>query len=314
MAAHDVPERYGVRPARILRHYYIPLAGRPPLTDEQIRENRANERNAQLQEEYNALCQRLVNALDDKIFLADSLGFVASLVTGGSLPIPCQSLHNKYEEATGELPLPEKNRNMRIRLTDVLLTLSADIQTLNTLNKFLLGRSCEHSIRPEPNTPRILYRAIRSSSYSRYDKHLGFRSSRQPLTLPSNHDGSLHESSLVDKDALKNHCEGGRPSDLIALSDSPVRILRLTKHWDSRDPKGDMIAVINVSKLLTMGVLFGRTTTLTDKLGMNAWSPSLTKGLRWVNPNYWVAYRWVPAECIEFCMSVEFLRSVCKEP
>lgn len=313
MAAHNVPERYGVRPVRIVRHYNIAFADGPPLTEGQIRENRVNERDVQLQEEYNVLCQRLVNTLDDKIFLADSLGFVASLVTGGALPIPCQSFHYKYEEPNRELLLPEKNMNIRIRLTDMLLTLSTDIKTLNTLNKVLLGRCCEHSVRPEPNTPRILYRAIRSCSYSRYDKHLGFRSSRQPFTLPSNHDGSLHESSLVDKDVLKNHCEGGRPSDLIAMSDSPTRILRFIKYWDFGDLKGDMIAVINVSKLIAMRVLFGRTTTLTDKLGMNAWAPSRTKGLSWVNSNYWVAYRWVPAECIEFCMSVESLRSACKE-
>ncbi|GLA78630.1 hypothetical protein AtubIFM55763_011644 [Aspergillus tubingensis] len=313
MAAHDIPERYGVHPVRVARGRLIRFADKPPLTEGQIRENQANERNSQLQEEYNHLCRRLVNALDDKIFLTDSLGFIASLVTGGALPIPCRGPNNQYEEVDGDLSLPEKNSIMRIRLADVLLTLSADTQTLNTLNKVLLSRSCEHSVRPEPNTPGIFYRSIRSSSYSRYDKHLGFRSSRQPFTLPSNHHGPLHESSLVDKDVLKNQCVGGGPSDLIAMSDSPARVLRFIKHWDFRDLEGEMIAVIDVSKLLAMRVLFSRTTTLCTKLGIDAWAPSRSNGLSWVNPNYWVAYRWVPAECIEFCVSVEFLRSACKE-
>jgi hypothetical protein len=90
------------------------------------------------------------------------------------------------------LSLPEMTGNMRVRLTDASLTLPTDIKTLHTLSKVLLGRGSEHSDGPEPNTPGIFYRAFRSGSYSRYDKDLGFRPSRQPLTLSSNHDGPLH--------------------------------------------------------------------------------------------------------------------------
>jgi hypothetical protein len=74
-----------------------------------------------------------------------------------------------------------------------------------------------------------------------------------------------------------------------------------------------MIAVIDVSKLLAMRVLFCRTTTLAAKLGMGTWTPSRMNGLNWANPNYWVAYRWIPAECIEFCISMKSLRRACEE-
>ena len=50
------------------------------------------------------------------------------------------------------------------------------------------------------------------------------------------------------------------------MSDSPARILRLIEHWDFSDLKGDMIAVINVKKLLVMKVLFDGTTTLAERL------------------------------------------------
>ena len=310
MAEHDLKEKYGVRPVDVKRAFYIGIKDKP-LTEEQKRQNQDKKRNAQLQEEYNDQRQRLVNILDDKIFLADSLALIASQLLGGGLHVPRQRL--EYEEANEDLPLSEKKRNIGNRLTDAGLTLPADIKTLNTLSKVLLSQNFENLNRPEPNTPDIFYRAIRSDSHGRYDKHLGFRSSRQPFTLPPNHGGPLHESSLVDKDILKNHCEGNRPSDLIAMSDSPARILRLIKHWDFDDLKGDMIAVINVSKLLAMRVLFNRATTLAKKMDIETWAPSRTRGLSWVNPNYWVAYRWVPAECIEFCISVASLRSACKE-
>lgn len=72
-----------------------------------------------------------------------------------------------------------------------------------------------------------------------------------------------------------------------------------------------MVAVINVQKLLAMKVLFNRTTTLAEKLGMKTWSPSQPRGISWANPNYWVAYRWLPAECIQSYISVASLRDAC---
>lgn len=310
MVEHDDNERYGLRAVAVTKGRYIGFDDEP-LREEQKRQNRENERNAQLQEEYNDLRQILVNVLDDKIFLADSLGLIASQISRSALNVPRQSL--EYEEANEELPLSERKKNIRSRLIDARLTFPTDIKILNTLNKVLLSRSFGHLDQPEPNTPDILYRVMRSNSHSRYDKQLGFRSSRQPFTLPSDHGGPLHESSLVDQDSLRNHCEGNRPSDLIAMSDSPARILCFIEHWDFNDLRGDIIAVIDVSKLLAMRVLFSRTTALAKKLGVESWTPFRKKGLNWVNTNYWVAYRWVPAECIELCISVKSLRSACKE-
>lgn len=177
----------------------------------------------------------------------------------------------------------------------------------------LLSQTIKRLSTPEPDTPEILYRAFRSDNHGRFDKHLGFRSSNQPFTLITDHGGPLHESSLVDKDSLKNHCEGNHPSDLIAMSDSPARILRFIKNWNFNDMRGDVIAVINVSKLLATRVLFSRATTLARKLDMEVWASSRREGLNWANPNYRVAYRWVPVECIEFYISISFLRSACNE-
>jgi hypothetical protein len=86
---------------------------------------------------------------------------------------------------------------------------------------------------------------------------------------------------------------------------------KIIRKWDYRDRAGDMIAVINVLKLFAMGVLFNRTTTLAKSLGMNLRTGCQPTGLQFVNPNYWVAYRWIPAECIELYISEPFLQGAC---
>ncbi|KAJ5763237.1 hypothetical protein N7533_001918 [Penicillium manginii] len=308
MIDHHFDKRYGVHPVDIQRSLYIGIKNKP-LTAEQIRKNQIKKRNIQLQENYNNECRDLIQTLDDKTFVTDSLALMISHLSG-------EVFHISYrgagcEEENENVPLPERRANLRARLADARSTLPTDITTLNSIGRILLSQSSKVSNWPELATPDTFYRAIRSDSYTRFDKQLGFRSSRQPLTLPSNHGGPLYESSLIDKDSLVNQCEGDQSSDLIAMSDSPARILRLIKSWDFSDLRGQMIAVINVQKLLAMKVLFNRTTTLAERLGMKTWTPSQPRGIRWANPNYWVAYRWVPAECIQSYISVASLRDAC---
>lgn len=307
MVDRELNKRYGVRPVDIKRPSYIGFAGKP-LTAEQIRKNQIKKRDIQWQENFNNECRCLIHTLDDKKFVADSLALMISQLSGEEFHISGRGL--EYEEENENIPLTERRRNLRTRLADARLTLPTDIITLNSITS-LLSQTSTVSNWPESDTPEIFFRAIRSGSKTRFDKQLGFRSSRQPFTLPSNHSGPLCESSLVDKVSLVNQCEGDQPSDLIAMSDSPARILRFIKSWDFDDLRGEMIAVINVKKLLVMKVLFNRTTTLAKRLGMKTWAPSQPRGIKWANPNYWVAYRWIPADCIQSYVSVESLRRAC---
>lgn len=112
---------------------------------------------------------------------------------------------------------------------------------------------------------------------------------------------------------LRNQCEGSNPSKFIALSDSPTRILNIIKAWTFKDLDGDVIAVINSSKLIKMGVLFNRTTTLAGHLGLSLRRKANPNGLSYANENYWVAYRWIPAECIERYLTISALRTACEE-
>jgi hypothetical protein len=309
MPVQKVRELHGLQDVPVVRRQYTGFHDEP-LTEERKEQNRTWKRNANLGKELNSIQLKLCHLLDDKIFVAESLNYVASRTTG----IRVQSARSKLEHTeTGEgLAWSEKIRIAKTRLRDANLGYQNDLETLQMLNRFLIDRTIGRPRDyPELDTPEYLYRAFKGGCRGRHSAELGFRSSNQPLTPPSYHHGTLVDSSLVDKDALRNQCEGSQPSDLIALSDSPSRVLKIIRRWDYRDRAGDMIAVINVSKLLAMGVLFNRTTTLAKSLGMKLWAECKPTGLQFANPNYWVAYRWIPAECIELYISEPFLREAC---
>ena len=309
MPTQKVREIHGLQEFPVVRRSYIGFPGET-LTKAGKEHNRVVERNAKLGDEYNKLQLRLCCLLDDKIFVAESLNYVASKVTGMKTQNSRPKL--EYTDTGGELPLSEKAEIVKIRLRDASLTYQNDIETLRMFNRFLRDRNFSPpKDYPESNTPELLYRAFKGGCHGRHGQDLGFRSSNQPLTSPSYHNGTLLDSSLVDRDALRNQCEGGQPSGLIALSDSPSRILRIIGGWGSRDSNGDMIAVISVPKLLRMGVLFNRTTTLAKSLGMDLQTACRPTGLQYANSNYWVAYRWIPAESIEFYISEPFLQKAC---
>ncbi|KAL6237466.1 hypothetical protein BDW75DRAFT_228657 [Aspergillus navahoensis] len=280
MPVDKVRELHGLQDLPVVTRYYIRI-GDEPLTEEQKEHNRISRRTAKLSVEFNKIRMKPCCLLDDKVFVAESVQYVASNVAG----IKAQTTRPKLErvETRQGSPLSEKTDILNIRLRDASLGYQTDIETLQMLN------SC---------IPDLFYRAFKCGSHGRHSVELGFRSSNQPLT-PVYHDGTLLNSLLVNKGSLTNQCEGNQPSDLIALSDSPSRVLRIIRAWDYSDKEGDMIAVINVSKLLAMQVLFDRTTTLAEKLGMRLWDRQWRTGLQYANFNYWVAYRWIPAECIE---------------
>lgn len=305
MPVKEVREIHGLREPSIIRRY---CRGFPdePLTEEQKEHNREVERSVNL----SSLQLKLCCLLDDKFFVAESLNFVTSKVFG----MKVQNTRPKFESInTGEeSPSTEEIKIVKTRLRDAILTYHNDIETLRMLNRSLIHRAFSRpKDYPESDTPELLYRAFKSSCHGRHGQDLGFRSSRQPLTSFSYHNGTLLDSSLVDKDALRNLCGGDQPSDLISLSDGPSRILKFIKGWGFHDRKGDIIAVISVSKLLAMGVLFNRTTALANSLGMDLRTGRRPLGLEYANSNFWVAYRWVPAECTECYISENFLQKAC---
>lgn len=131
MTEYEFPVRYGLRPVALVRQCHIGLHGEP-LTEERKKRNRENERNAQLQDGYNKLQRKLVNILDDKIFLAESLRFMASQISGGVFHIPRRSV--EYEGMNEGLPLLERTSSIESRLNDAVLTLSTSYSARSRSN------------------------------------------------------------------------------------------------------------------------------------------------------------------------------------
>ncbi|OJD16003.1 hypothetical protein AJ78_03795 [Emergomyces pasteurianus Ep9510] len=306
------PDRYDLQLRRPIRRRRVRFVRRD-FTDKDEKEDQALITKYHSEMRLYTCRQELSRLLDDKIFLANSLAFVSSKINGGwELPQP---LNLNYVGTNERLTEDEEMQKIKTRISDTRLTFSTDTHTLRSLTRYLisqnLGAGCEEF--PEIDTPNVLFRAFNRRNHTRYDDRFGFRSSRQPFTLPDPQARGLKGSALVTADMLRKHCEGREPSDLIALSDSLPRIFNIISCWDFKDMAGDCIAVMDVSKLIAAGVLINRTTTLAMDLGVQLRSSSNPEGLPFANPNYWVAYRWVPAECIAFCTSTSNMRDVCKQ-
>lgn len=214
----------------------------------------------------------LTKLLDDKIFIADNLAFLASKLNGSLVGVEPLQI-NDYGSEERQLSVDEKIRNIEIRMKDVHLTRKTDINALEILCGLILSRPLDvlRGNFPEPKTPEVLYRAFWKGSHTRYDEVLGFRSSNQPMARPDFTSRTIKDAPFFNQDVLTNQCEGTNPSDLIALTDSPRRILNIIKRWKYEGRDGINVAVISVSKLVRMGVLFNRTSTLAEHLKLPVW-------------------------------------------
>lgn len=190
-------KRYGLQPVRAFR--IIPLDD-GDLTEEDREWYRQAENRYRLTQQYNESRESLVRLLDDKIFVAESLRFVTSKITGIEVNSVTPKL--QYEETDSELSLSEKIKNIKVRKKDATLTNSVDIESLRMLNETLISRNLA-SLKepPEPDTPEILYRAFRDGAHTRHDRMLGFRCSRQPISGPASPKGSLREMQ-----SIRSHC------------------------------------------------------------------------------------------------------------
>ncbi|KAK2740399.1 hypothetical protein FQN57_006139 [Myotisia sp. PD_48] len=302
---HAVHKRYGLS-QRVLKSQFL---DGPPLTEEDNEHNDDQKRQPEI-------VKKLQNYLDDKIFIADSMNLMASKLTGkpGRNHARPEVLYRETDEG-----IPKHSRIRSIRLNDAQLTYHTNLKTLQMLVEAVMDLPLPNTEQdfPEADTPEVLYRAFNASCHTRYDERLGFRSSSAYLISPEYDAQTLEFSSLVDKESLRNHCDPGsnkRPSDLIALSDSPSRIFNFVP---PKDKSNYRIAVINVRKLLSARVLFNRTRTVARSLNLK---PCIkdgrvqpNEGIEYISPNYWVAYRWIPAECIECSTTIGLLKQACKE-
>ncbi|KAH9889693.1 hypothetical protein F4778DRAFT_386864 [Xylariomycetidae sp. FL2044] len=278
------------------------------LKEEVERSNQSTRAAYQEASDFERQSSELRVLLDERALAAESLAFLALKIAGmHTLELTYKPLGDPDESIVGSEQLETERRIMKEREKEARAALSLLLDVIRVISNRLIATvsSAEHPDSPEHDTPRILFRALRGAAHCRHSEHLGIHCSQRPYPPPDYESRTLEESPHLGPGDLRNHCKGKEPTNLIAMSDSPRRIFRMTTHPElkSRDEQV-AVAVISTTFLIRMGVLFNRTTTLAKKFPRE-------RRPQFACDNYWVAYRWIPAQCIVRYISLEDLRGIC---
>lgn len=276
---------------------------------------------------YEQLKAEVRQYLDMNLFMSESIAYIITkmeIASRTSFP-PVDREAFMYKDIRGHrdtLKKPgweeqyrrrtENCRCLELRKQDAFLTRKAHSWILSSLSCRLASKtSSSPSNNHEPGMPQLLLRAFHSGSHTIHDEELGFISSIV-IAEPDFDATSLTDSLKISRGTLENHCQGSNHSELIALSDSLARILKIICTWNDKAKREGRIAIINTTKLKQMGVLFQRTTTLATRWEISLWNQANPGGLQYANDNYWVAYRWIPSQCIEGYTTPSDLQQYCR--
>lgn len=190
------------------------------------------------------------------------------------------------------------------RLTKFLVSDPHDISNLTTHpdgNKQSV--SSGDVVKQDP--PQIFYRLHNNSKQTSYDEELG-------ILCPGWRKYSSADSPM-NKDQVIKHLARDDKSfpPFISVSDSPARIINLSKYVDLKD-SNPRVLVINASKLQKVGSWCRRSTHVVEDLGIAKYHWNCRDGVQYVTDSHWLIHRWVPQECIETEMEFEDFRSLCE--
>jgi len=144
---------------------------------------------------------------------------------------------------------------------------------------------------PWHEEPRLLYRVTHGSSYTFFDADIGFCC---PRWLQERDFGEPSRQDFI------NHMEGEPfASPYISLTESPTRALRFGKGMASAK-----VFIIDAVRLRAAKIHTERTTVLASRY---ATKPQYT------TKSYWLAWFWVPADCLVKSVSFDEFQEVCKE-
>jgi len=169
---------------------------------------------------------------------------------------------------------------------------------LRQCNESMRSRVADISdmIPPQDNTPPsdrpiILLRMWKEDSHTIYSSLRGFQCSDwKNITLaPSLDELVTHEDQT--RQSLETHLDTKQPSRWISVSDSVKWIREHGPQWGSKYYGSNcQVAVISISKLDCLAILWERSDQLVHSLGM--------KGVKYAWPDHYLVYGWIPAQCI----------------
>lgn len=255
--------------------------------------------------ELQGLRMELLNLLDGHVFMLHSMRYLQfKLARDQSGFVADISLPPHYHERIDAVDFEEEQRMILRRRKDAEI-IHPTIQGLfKSMTADILRFPAPPNQAPELDEWKFMLRAVLPHSATRFDAELGFRCGNFHEAAPDFHSEALELSPRLSATKLVSHCEAQRTlSDFISMFDSPARLRNYITSWSNQSLNEGYIAVINPSKLRRMRVLFERTTTLAENLGIPR--------PEYATENFWIAYRWIPAECIECFLTLKGFHEIC---
>lgn len=168
--------------------------------------------------------------------------------------------------------------------------------------------------------PRIFLRRWSPESQVHLDQTYGFLAGGWRALKPASSLEELGErGGLICRD-LKNHCEGTRfATSWISMIDDPVWMLKDTEEkypLDSSKSREVRISAISVARLNRLNVLFNRSNELVQQAGGRKWrqadnSSSHKSIIKFAWESHYLAYGWIPFQCVLATWTVEEYRCLC---
>ncbi len=220
-----------------------------------------------------------------------------------------QDVKDLSRTVDGEIECLETHRK------DILDRVKKLLDLQGSLAGYLIGPHTDYvpDVQPPLNpfsTPRWLLRAFHGKSFCQY-REIGILGSGYMSSNPGLSFDDLIKTQGLSETSLRNHCGGSKRTPLISMADDPAWLLHFVRSLSF--PETTRIAFINVKKLELMGVLHGQARFWAMKVGAESYSAKNQYGVHYLGPTHWLAYGWIPSQCIDDVWSLNDFRQVCSE-
>lgn len=181
----------------------------------------------------------------------------------------------------------------------------------HSVARYLIDLHADHLPEVQPpynpfSTPQWLLRAFHGKSHCQYSKKIGILSPRYMWTDPGSSFDDLIKARVISATSLGNHCGGSKPTPFISMADDAKWLLHFIKSLGF--PKTTSIAFINVKKLELMGIVHGQARDWANAAGVERYSTKNQDGVYYLGEKHWLAYGWVPTQCIDMVWSLSHFR------
>jgi hypothetical protein len=161
----------------------------------------------------------------------------------------------------------------------------------------------------------ILLRVFYDKSFCRYDPSLGILSSNFAACKPVKCIDDLKTRAELSESTLRNHCGGSGATSFISMTNNVGSLFRYIRgHWKDRDsdPRSSaMVALVSKEKLDYMEIICATSRSLVENVGVTCWSPTNQDGVCYASNEHFMAYGWIPLQCIEEVISLTRFERIC---